>query len=89
METFPKNIVGREIQRIRISREMSQNDFATACQLQGWDISRGTLSKIEAGIRCVSDVEVVLIAKVIGCTPSELLARNFKECLQLAQPSRL
>ena len=63
--------------------DMSQNELAAACQLAGWDISRGTLAKIEAGLRCVSDVEVVLLAKVIGCNPGELLNREFQECLKM------
>lgn len=63
---------------------MSQNDLATACQVAGWDISRGTLAKIEAGLRCVSDVEVVLLAKVIGCDPGDLLKKGFQECLKMS-----
>lgn len=30
--------------------------------MAGWDISRGTLAKIEAGVRCVSDREVAMLA---------------------------
>ena len=83
-----KNITGREIQRLRIARNWSQNDLAAACQVAGWDISRGTLAKIEAGVRCVTDLEVVLLAKVIGLTPSDLLKRDFKTCLKMSQPVR-
>lgn len=44
---------------------MSQSEFAAHCQLNGWDISRETLAKIEAGIRCVTDVEVVAISTAL------------------------
>ena len=85
MQIHPKNIAGREIQRLRLARNLSQNDLATACQVAGWDISRGTLSKIEAGLRCVSDVELVLLAEVVGCSPNELLKKEFTECLKMTQ----
>ena len=88
MTTHLKNIAGREIQRLRIARHWSQNDLAAACQVTGWDISRGTLAKIEAGVRCVSDMEVVMLAKVIGTAPSDLLKRDFKACLKLNQSLR-
>ena len=84
MQASTKNIAGKEVQRQRMQRNMSQSDFATACQVAGWDISRGTLAKIEVGLRCVSDVEVVLLAKVIGCDPGELLKKGFHECLKMS-----
>jgi tetrahydromethanopterin S-methyltransferase subunit G len=31
-----------------------------------WDISRGTLAKIEAKVRRITDEEVALLAKVLG-----------------------
>ena len=88
MEEFPQNVAGREIHRFRNLRDLTQEALATALQVQGWDISRGTLAKIESGIRCVTDMEVVVMAKVLGCTPNDLLSRNFKECLQLIQSSK-
>jgi hypothetical protein len=38
----------------------------------GLDISRGTLAKIEARVRCVSDQELVLLAKALGVRVEEL-----------------
>jgi hypothetical protein len=31
----------------------------------GWDLSRGTLSKIEAQLRCVIDSELEILAKAL------------------------
>ena len=78
-----QKIAGREIQRIRQEREMTQSDMATACQVLAWDISRGTLAKIESGIRCVPDIEVDLLAMVLSCNPSDLLVRSFEKCLKM------
>jgi len=46
--------------------------LAARCGVFGWDVSRGTLAKIEAGIRCVSDSETANFALVLK-TPIEEL----------------
>jgi transcriptional regulator with XRE-family HTH domain len=83
MAASPKNIAGREIHRLRLLKNLTQEDLAACLQVHGYDISRTTLAKIEAGIRCVSDMEVVVLAKVLGCTPNELLSRDARDCLKL------
>ncbi|UCG19499.1 MAG: helix-turn-helix transcriptional regulator, partial [Thiotrichales bacterium] len=42
------------------------------CQLVGFQVSRGTLAKIEAQIRCVTDHEVVLLAKALNVPVEKL-----------------
>jgi transcriptional regulator with XRE-family HTH domain len=87
MDDTPKNIAGREIHRFRLMRNLTQEGLAASLQLHGFDISRTTLAKIEAGIRCVSDVEVVVFSRVLGCTPNDLLSRDFQDCLRLLRSS--
>lgn len=41
---------------------LTQNGLAVRCNLRGWDVSRATVSKIEAGIRRVTDAELFLIS---------------------------
>ena len=53
---------------MRVERELSQDALAAQCNVLGWDISRGTLSKIEAQIRRVNDAEVMLLSKVLKCS---------------------
>ena len=60
-----KNIVGAQIARYRASLSLSQSDFAGLCQRSGWDISRETLAKIESGIRCVTDIELLEISAAL------------------------
>jgi hypothetical protein len=43
------------------------------CQLQGWDLSRETLAKIEGQSRWISDFELVFLATTLGLTLQELL----------------
>ena len=84
-----KNVSGRLVQKFRGERNLSQEAFAAACQRFGWDVSRGTISKIEAGLRCVSDAEIVLLANVLRCSPSDLLPTDAKICLAVAAPRQM
>ena len=36
------------------------------CNRIGWDIGENTVAKIEAQYRCVSDREIVFLAKALG-----------------------
>lgn len=88
MTELSKNVSGRLVQKYRGERNLSQEAFAAACQRFGWDVSRGTISKIEAGLRCVSDAEVVILAKVLHCSPLDLLPTDTRICLAVATPGR-
>jgi len=50
-----------------------ENDPAARCARQGFDIGRGTISHIETGLRGVSDLEMVLLAKALRVTLDELV----------------
>jgi len=69
------NIVGPQIQRLRYELGLTQEQLAARCQLKGLDISRGTLSQIEAQLRCVVDSELLMLAKVLKVSTDELLRR--------------
>jgi len=73
------NIVGKEIQKRRYELDLTQEQFATQCQLHGLDISRGTVSQIEAQIRCVTDSELFLLATVLGVSTESLYPSSFKK----------
>ncbi|MES2920634.1 MAG: helix-turn-helix transcriptional regulator [Verrucomicrobiota bacterium] len=47
--------------------------LAARCQAVGWDISRGTFTRIESGLRRVNDAELVNLAKVLRCGVADLL----------------
>ena len=70
-----QNITGRQIRQVRRSRDdkMTQADLARGLQLRGVTIDRAGVAKIEGGYRQVSDVELVLIAEVLGVPPATLL----------------
>lgn len=70
-----KNIVGKRVQEARrkFKPPLSQEALAVRLELEGWKISRGTLSKIEAGIRQVTDFEVMALARTLKVAPEWLL----------------
>lgn len=73
MDEVLKNLVGSRVRKRRLELDITQDAFAARCQTSGWDLSRGTFSKIEAGLRRVNDAEVVLLAKILKCPVAELL----------------
>jgi len=70
------NIVGPQLRRLRIAAGLTQEELAGRCQLQGFDISRGTLSQIEAQIRCVIDEELVWLARALGTSIENLFQKR-------------
>ena len=60
------NVVGKQIRAIRKEKKLTQEQLTARCNLEGFDISRGTLAKIESGVRQVIDIEIVLISKALN-----------------------
>ncbi|MCB0321300.1 MAG: helix-turn-helix transcriptional regulator [Bdellovibrionales bacterium] len=54
------------MRRIRNERGWTQEEFTTKLNLAGWDLSRGTLSKVEAGLRRVTDGELFILSGVLS-----------------------
>ena len=66
--------IGNSIRKIRKQEGMTQGQLAAKLQVRGCDISRGTLAKIEAGIRHISVEELNAIKAVLKVTYKELLS---------------
>jgi transcriptional regulator with XRE-family HTH domain len=66
------NIVGPKIRKLRYQRDLLQDDLAAKCSLLGWDMSRGTLAKIEAQVRCVNDQEMLVLSKALKVSVNDL-----------------
>ena len=66
------NIIGPQVRKIRESKDFTQENLATKCNLLGWNISRGTLAKIEAQVRRITDSEVALLAKALDVPIGQL-----------------
>ena len=61
----PRNVVGLQVRRLRQQLRLTQPALAARCQVLGYDLSRESLSKIEARLRSVSDAEVLMLAEAL------------------------
>ena len=68
--------MGPQVGRLRGERGWSQDVLAGHLQRLGWDISRGTLAKIESRVRCVSDRELLLLARALKVRLDDLYPRS-------------
>lgn len=66
------NIVGKNIERLRKERGIKQKDFVAKMQLLGCDINPTSFSKLEGQIRSATDVEIYVVAKILGVKMEEL-----------------
>lgn len=64
--------IGNSIRRFRNEAGLTQDQLAAQMQTLGCDISRGTLAKIEAGIRHISVLELKAIREVLHRTSLDI-----------------
>lgn len=69
------NICGRNIRKFRESlpSKPSQKHFSDMLQLEGLDIDKNAVQRMESGQRFVTDIELRTIARVLGVSYQELL----------------
>lgn len=67
-----QNIVGPQVRKLRDQQGMTQEALAARCNLLGWDLSRATLAKVEARLRCVTDGELRVLADALKAKIEDL-----------------
>lgn len=67
-----KNLVGKNIERLRIEKGIKQKDFIAQIQIMGCDMNPTSYSKLEGQIRSATDKELFVIAKILD-VPMEKL----------------
>jgi DNA-binding XRE family transcriptional regulator len=70
--TAKQNVVGPQVRKLRYQLEMTQEMLAARCATLGWDVSRESVAKLETGLRCVTDVELVFLAKALKVNLTDL-----------------
>ena len=72
------NICGKKILELRKNStpKMSQRALADKMQIEGIDIEKNAIQRIEAGKRFVTDIELVVFAKVFNVSCEYLLGLN-------------
>ncbi len=66
------NIFGAKIRRLREAAGLRQNELTHRLQRAGWDVDPGTTNRIETGARTLTDIELMLILRVLGKRLSDL-----------------
>lgn len=65
--------VGQTIRHFRIVRMLTQDQLAVKLQLEGCDLTRSALAKIEAGQRHIYLDELRALQKILNVSYSDLL----------------
>jgi len=72
-EDGKNNLIGDSLALRRKALGLSQRAFADRLQLSGLEIDKNAIQRIECGKRFVTDIELVVICKVLETSPNELL----------------
>lgn len=59
-----KNASGKQIKALRARDRLSQRDLAHRLQLAGLDMDKNAITRIETGKRCVTDLELMALARI-------------------------
>lgn len=68
-----KNICGTRVKEARKKLKLSQENLAAKLQVNGINIERDSVSRIEIGTRFVADYELLALCKILNVTPEYLL----------------
>ena len=71
-----KNLVGKNIERLRKEKGIKQKDFIAQIQIMGCDMNPTSYSKLEGQIRSATDKEIFVIAKILGVNIEELFTNE-------------
>ena len=77
-----RNVCGRAIKKMRTTKGWSQEALAIRCQLAGWDVDRKLLSKVETGLREITDAEIRIVVAALRCKPDDLFDMTGKGLVQ-------
>lgn len=70
------NVCGKNIASIRKNMKISQRQLADMLQLNNLDVDKNAIQRIECGKRFVTDIELIIIAKVLHVSYEVLLTQG-------------
>ena len=70
------NLCGDKIRTLRLAypTKLSQRALADKMQLNGIDVDKNAIQRIEAGKRFVTDIELKVLSESFGVTADELIS---------------
>lgn len=71
------NLCGDKIRALRLAcpTKLSQRALADKMQLNGIDVDKNAIQRIEAGKRFVTDIELKVLSEIFGVAADELISR--------------
>ena len=67
------NICGQRVAQFRKAMKKSQRELADLLQLEGLDINKNAIQRIEAGKRFVTDIELISLSRILKVSLDDLL----------------
>ena len=71
-----KNILGKNVRKLRKERKLTQKDLAAKVQTIGLDMDRLAIVRIEAGTRVIADYEVLYLKEALELKSIDELYKN-------------
>ena len=78
------NIVGSKLRELRLKRGYTLARLAAKCGILGWDVTGGTLAKIETLQRSAYDCELFILKKALGAQTDNLFPDRIEKSLLIA-----
>lgn len=74
------NLCGEQVYKLRTGYQtkMSQRMLADVMQLNGIDVDKNAIQRLESGQRFVTDIELVCLSKIFKVSCDELLGLSTK-----------
>ena len=72
------NTVSAQVRKFRLRKGWSQLQLAQAMQLEGWDASRDSITRLENDSRRIGCYEMFTVAKCLGIEPNDLCPPDFR-----------
>lgn len=70
------NLCGKIVAQKRLELKISQNQLAKLLQLNGLDIDKNAIQRIEAGKRFVTDIELTILMRVLKFDIKDIFETN-------------
>ena len=68
------NLCGQNVAKYRMAMEISQRKLADKLQVNGLDVDKNAIQRIEAGKRFVTDIELFALSDVLNVSLEDLIS---------------
>jgi transcriptional regulator with XRE-family HTH domain len=72
------NVIGAQVRGLREQKGWTQEKLAVKLQLAGWDTSQDSVSRLENHDRRIPDLELFVLADVLGAKLDDLFPKDLR-----------